>query len=131
MNASDLYTEILDYLAANGGLEDFDDESEDISDYYGNGEGQTGWYDLIEAFPWRNDVEKIVQLSSGKLEILDHRSGGEEEGTVMWLVLKFTDNNGNEQFFKKDGWYQSFHGGEWEGDFREVKATTREVVFYE
>lgn len=57
--------------------------------------------------------------------------GGEGQGETRYIVIEVTDSAGATQFFRKDGYYSSYDGSDWDGDFREVKAQPRTVVFYE
>ena len=57
--------------------------------------------------------------------------GGEGQGDDYWVVVKIVAEDGSERFFRKDGWYQSYSGGELDGDTVEVKPTPKTVVFYE
>jgi hypothetical protein len=57
--------------------------------------------------------------------------GGEGQGDRQWIVVKVTSPDGEEQFFRQDGYYSSYDGGEWDGSFDEVKAVQRTVTFYE
>lgn len=50
----------------------------------------------------------------GEFEFVE-QFGGEGLGDVAWFVLKIGD-----RYFRKDGWHQSHHGTEYDGDFTEV-----------
>lgn len=57
--------------------------------------------------------------------------GGEGQGDDYWVVIRITAPDGSVRFFRQDGWYQSYSGGELDGDTYEVKPTPKTVVFYE
>lgn len=77
-------------------------------------------YDEIENLPTELGVISYVA---------DH--GGEGQGDEYWVVVKIAGHDGSERFFRKGGWYQSYSGGELDGDTYEVKPTERTVTFYE
>lgn len=52
--------------------------------------------------------------------------GGEDEGSNRGFVFKIGD-----QLFRKDGYYASHYGTEWDGEFREVHEATKTVTVYE
>lgn len=57
--------------------------------------------------------------------------GGEGMGDVMYLVLMVKNPDGTIQYFRKDGYYVSYDGGTWDGDFREVKPQQKTITVYE
>lgn len=62
-----------------------------------------------------------VSLPSGELKLVD-QFGGEGEGDTYWLIFKI-----GEQFFKAEGFHDSWSGVSWDDDgLREVEA--RQVV---
>jgi hypothetical protein len=58
-------------------------------------------------------------------------TGGEGHGEDVYMVFKTTDVDGAVQYWRKDGYYSSYDGGEWDGDFREVDPVEKVVTFYE
>lgn len=56
--------------------------------------------------------------------------GGEGGGETRFVVFSFADDTGT-KYFRKDGYYASYDGTTWDGDFREVTAQDRVVTFYE
>jgi hypothetical protein len=79
---------------------------------------------------YRYEYGPAPEFTFGKIEVVK-QFGGEGQGDSQYIVVKVTAPDGEEQFFRKDGYYSSYDGGEWDGDFREVKAVERTVVFYE
>lgn len=59
----------------------------------------------------------------------DH--GGEGQGDGYWVVVKITGHDGTERLFKRNGWYQSFSGGELDGPTIEVRPREKMVTVYE
>lgn len=58
-------------------------------------------------------------------------SGGEGQGDHQHIVFKTTDVLNDVQYWKKEGYYNSYDGGEWDGDFGQVTPIERVVTFYE
>lgn len=62
--------------------------------------------------------------------------GGEGKGDTMELVfsLAYTDPDlgpvGGRRYFQKTGWYQSYSGGEWDGDLVEVRPEEQVVTVW-
>ena len=54
------------------------------------------------------------------------RHGGMGQGDSIWVVLRIGD-----QLFKKEGYYASHYGSDWDGDLTEVHEVQRLVTFYE
>lgn len=78
------------------------------------------WYDL--------EYESVtLTLNGEEVETKAIKSfGGEGQGDDCWLVFQV----GN-QLFRKDGWYASHYGYEWDGSLYEVEAVERTVTVYE
>ncbi|OKI54557.1 hypothetical protein [Micromonospora sp. CB01531] len=57
--------------------------------------------------------------------------GGEGQGEQYWVVVKVKAHDGTERYFRRDGWYQSYSGGELDGPTVEVKPTQKTVTVYE
>lgn len=62
---------------------------------------------------------------------LEAEYGGEGKGDEFWVVIKIEGHDGTTRYFRQDGWYQSYSGGELDGETYEVKPTPRTVTFYE
>lgn len=62
------------------------------------------------------DFEVTIPGVDGAFEH-EKQFGGEGLGDAAWFVLKIGD-----RYFRKDGWHQSHHGTEYDGDFTEVKS---------
>jgi hypothetical protein len=83
-------------------------------------EGYVDWDD----FAWGNPTESDI----GPIRTVENE-GGEGQGDHAHLVFE-TVRSG--QLFRIDGYYSSYEGTDWDYEsLREVKAVTREVVFYE
>lgn len=82
-------------------------------------------FDLIN-----NEEVNDVPTELGVIS-LEKNFGGEGQGDDYWVVVKITSEDGTVRYFRQDGWYQSYSGGELDGDTYEVKPTPKTVVFYE
>lgn len=86
------------------------------------------WYELEEIF---GGADVSFNIDGIKVEAAEFDTGGEGHGEDIYMVFKTTDKDGVVQLWRKDGYYASYDGDNWDGDFREVKAVERVVVFYE
>jgi len=77
------------------------------------------YYDL------KGEQEDIEVTGFGTLKFVDEY-GGEGSGDEFWVVFKVGD-----QFFRKEGWYASYDGGELDGELYEVKAAKVQRTEYE
>ncbi len=93
-----------------------------------NGErkqAQASWYHLSDLA--RDDEIFTKDLGSFYVEATGGSTDFDSSGD-MYVVIR-SERTG--QLFRKDGWYQSHSGSEWDGDLYEVKPVERTVVFYE
>ncbi|WKW85825.1 hypothetical protein SEA_PHINKBODEN_20 [Gordonia Phage PhinkBoden] len=61
--------------------------------------------------------------------VADH--GGEGQGDEYWFVFSITDDAGNERFFRRNGWWQSYEGGGYDGPTEEVKPVQKTITVFE
>lgn len=94
--------------------DDFDGWGRNLYEYI-KGEGH---YSRSEE-PFSVDVADL-----GKVTYVDDY-GGEGQGDEYWVVFKVGD-----QFFRVDGWYASYDGGELDGDVYEVEPQEVTVIEY-
>jgi hypothetical protein len=65
-------------------------------------------------------------LRGEKVPVVEVESaGGMDMGTTAYVIFKVKD-----QFFQKDGWYQSHYGYEWDGQLYEVEPYEKTVTDY-
>jgi hypothetical protein len=68
-----------------------------------------------------------VPLSVGNAIEVDAKWGKEGGGDKIWVVFQIGD-----QLFRKEGYYSSYGGDEWEeGDITEVKQIPKTIFVYE
>lgn len=99
-----------------------------------------GWYDAEYWTPagtypnWRGEPveqeDKRLKIdidgTTEYVEYVDGKLPAEGGGEEVWVVVKVGD-----QLFRKDGYYASHYGTDWDGNFYTVTAQVREVTFYE
>lgn len=66
----------------------------------------------------------------GVVTVVDHIGGGEGDGYYMAIVLRVEDSE-TTRYFRKEGSYDSWEGGDWDGDFEEVAPKPVERIEYE
>ena len=78
------------------------------------------WYDLDIS-----NVEVVFEGETVDVKLV-HETGGMDVGSNASMTFKIGD-----QFFKKEGYYASHYGYDWDGDFFEVKPVERVITGYE
>lgn len=59
------------------------------------------------------------------------QEGGEGQGDQYFVVWKLTDENGDEYYFRADGYYSSYEGVEWDGaELRQVQPRQKTITVY-
>lgn len=92
--------------------------------------------EILDAVGARSGTdEKVADLQwCGTITLRDEtvevsevaQEGGMDEGSSIWFVVRIGD-----QLFRKDGYYASHYGTDWDGAFYEVKAAQKTVTVYE
>lgn len=116
------------YVEAQEKYEYADDDFEDDEDvYYGSG----GWYACREYYSdyrLKGAGKKVDGLGA---VFVESNYGGEGDGDQYWIVFRVELPDGRTRYVRVDGWYQSYSGGEYDGDPYEVFPVQRQVTFYE
>lgn len=73
----------------------------------------------------------VILEGLGHLEYVEGYEGGEGGGEAAYQVLSLTAEDGSKRFFRKEGYYASHYGTDWDGDLYEVEPVTKSVTFYE
>lgn len=86
-----------------------------------------GWYEVGNRH-WETKEYPTLRLRGKDVEVkrIADFGGGEGQGEQTWVVIQV-----GSQLFRKDGFYQSHYGTDWDGDFREVKEQQKTVTVYE
>jgi hypothetical protein len=91
---------------------------------------QDDWYSEGWSY-WDNENYGTVTLSIGLDADLVAKGGPTGLDYEKWLVVRVTDMDGTERFFKKIGYYSSYEGTSWDGSFHEVFPQQKTVTVYE
>lgn len=89
--------------------------------------GDFGWGEWSE-IDGAEDGEVVPGV--GTVKVLED-FGGEGQGEVIYLIFEITDPEGGVKLYRKDGFYASFHGSDWDGKFYEVVAREKVITVYE
>lgn len=111
-----------------------DQVKEAVSNYEDSEDNFDGWgsdlYSYIkgEGHYSHSDGAFAVEVPGiGKVEYVDDY-GGEGQGDDYWVVFKTVETG---QFWRVDGWYASYDGGELDGELYEVEPKEVTVTQYE
>lgn len=88
--------------------------------------------------PWRSERVDIKPFPHGKVRVEDdEETGGEGSQESIYIVLSVTahvveDGIGAERkrYFRKQGYYASYDGSNWDGDFHEVWPKQKEITVW-
>lgn len=86
------------------------------------------WFELEEYF--YNKHRSIDAKPFGILSKEAFDTGGEGHGENVYMVFRLVNDDGT-FFFKKDGYYASHYGTDWDGPFSQVTPVQKMVTFYE
>lgn len=128
---SDVLKAIDDFV--NGRTED---------DEYGE---EDGWgYELVGRLSetrreWAADYKSSKEVPNepaivpgyGRLVYVEGYEGGEGGGEDAYQVVKLVADDGSERYFRKEGYYASHYGCDWDGDLYEVVPYEKVVTFYD
>lgn len=84
---------------------------------------EPNWYEFAQI--------NEVNISDVVVKRVEKEGGGEGSGEHMHMVFSFTFPDGQVEYWRKDGYYASYDGGYWDGDFSKVNLVQRIVTFYE
>jgi hypothetical protein len=86
-------------------------------------EGSEFWSEAHYSEPNYEVASLDVTLSH-----VDGEHGGEGSAEYIWQVWKTVDAEGNVQYFKKEGYYMSYDGSNWDGELFEVEPFEKTVT---
>ena len=93
--------------------------------YHREASHQSGW----NAVERHSDKDDGWPTPIGSLEKIDS-FGGEGKGDEYWMILRLTQGD-VERTFKKEGYYASHYGHEWDRYFSEVSPVEKTVIVWE
>ncbi|WNM66297.1 hypothetical protein SEA_CULVER_17 [Gordonia phage Culver] len=82
------------------------------------------------AFVRRLSEKQGVDIPGIGNAVLAESFGGEGQGDKLWFVFKITDDTGEVRYFRKNGWYQSYSGGEYDGPTEEVEPAEKTITVW-
>jgi hypothetical protein len=86
------------------------------------------WYELEEILCGKHNRLSVDGFGELSQEFFD--TGGEGHGENVYMVFRLVNAQGT-HFFKKEGYYASHYGTDWDGPFSQVTPVERMVTFYE
>lgn len=83
-------------------------------------------WDELEWILRRGETTNLtVNGGTYPLSVVEADTGGEGHGEYVFIVVKVGD-----QLFRKEGYYASHYGTDWDGRFEEVEAYEKTVTDY-
>lgn len=82
------------------------------------------WEDLEDVL-----YSKSTELPQGTLTFVD-QFGGEGQGDTYWIIVKLTEPDGTETFYRRNGWYQSHYGYELDGPTDIVEQAEKVITVW-
>lgn len=103
----------------------YDEESirEEFAEYNGLWESGNAWQEVKYSTPKEVTVDGLTAKTVAEY-------GGEGQGDDYWLVISLADETAT-RYFRMDGWYASYSGGELDGDPYEVRPQEKVITVYE
>ena len=103
-----------------------------LSEKFGADYSSDGWWDELE---WLLDPNRTygdeltpdveVDGVTYDVEVVESDTGGEGHGEYVYVVIKVGD-----ELFRKEGYYASHYGTDWDGRFEKVEAYVEPVTKY-
>lgn len=91
-----------------------------------------GWHSLIEEIDYRDKSFELPDI--GTVTLVESHGGGEGSGEERWIVFKVVSNPGTriaeERLFRRNGYYASFHGSDFDGPTEEVQPTEKSITVW-
>jgi pullulanase/glycogen debranching enzyme len=84
-------------------------------------EGSDFWHEAGDAGDLQLDDKHTAHFVDGE-------TGGEGSAEYIWQVWSVKDAEGNVQYFKKEGYYMSYDGSNWDGTLFEVEPYEKTVT---
>lgn len=85
---------------------------------------ENGWEDGYYAIEQASAEKPLVIDGFGAIECVEQR-GGEGEGDEYWIVFKI-----GERYFRKNAFWVSWDGVDWEGSIEEVRPEQQTVTVW-
>lgn len=92
-------------------------------------DGDSGWWMWQESFDVDEGAVEVEGLGTVKVIASEDAGEGDYEQAV-YLVFEVTAPDGVVRHFKKNGFYQSYSGTSWDGDFYETKQAEKVITVW-
>ncbi|MEU2002036.1 hypothetical protein ACH47B_13175 [Rhodococcus sp. NPDC019627] len=108
-------------------------DHEFVDTYTYGGETRTrrssGWDEWSELYEAKADAVEVDGI--GMVKAIDGEDAGEGDYAAgVFVVFEVTDSEGGVRHFRKNGYYQSYNGTEWDGDFFEAKQVEKVITVW-
>jgi hypothetical protein len=81
---------------------------------------------------WEEGGDPIFVPGLGTVTTVESFGGGEGSGEYTWFVLSIEPEDGLDTFLvRKEGYYASYNGTEWDGAFEIVEPREKTITVYE
>ena len=116
--------------------------AKDLEDYFQNEiypDDRIEWDEMRSVLedggytPWKGDRINIKPFPHGKVLVEDDdETGGEGSQEDIYVVFSVADPTrlGFKRYFRKTGYYASYDGSNWDGDFTEVFPKQKEITVW-
>lgn len=98
---------------------------------YGSRKGQPYRYVNSGWGSWDEKAEPVQVEHLGEVRMRETYTGAEDGGSNAELIFEVNTVDGDTRYFHKTGYYSSYNGTEWDGDFREVKPVQKTITVFE
>lgn len=89
-----------------------------------------GWDELSYRHEYNSHGDPLTLTIDGeevRVKVVDGKHPHEGGGEDIWMVIEV----GQDNFYKKAGWYASHDGAYWDGSLTQVRPVTKIVTVYE
>lgn len=113
----------------------FYDRAENTHEYVKVPEGTKGAHSFDGGKTFEKYLPKAepgVEIPGlGRAHLVEDHGGGEGSGEERWFVFAVTDAGGNVRHFRRNGYYASFVGSNFDGPTEEVRSVEKLVSVWE
>jgi hypothetical protein len=126
MGVKEAANKALEILLLGSGYEDLEEAKAEFLD----GSWITSLEEASRAWMHIKYEADSASTPDGFTAKVEAQYGGEGQGDQYWVVISLSDGE-TTRYFRKDGWYASYDGGELDGDTSEVKPQEKTIVVYQ
>lgn len=78
-----------------------------------------------DEFEYTKQAVISIEGTDVPVKFVEGETGGEGSGEYCYVILRV-----GEQYFRKEGYYSSYNGTDWDGDFDEVEPYQKTITDY-